>query len=111
MKKIAFLARPVAFSTWDLAVRNGGRICCACRRGRGDPARRLARLPKEYRENLVHAGTADGLLRWQRDVLDRYLHEYQEAGQLPEATRREAWPALRQRGYLCLKASLWYLSV
>lgn len=39
----------------------------------------LARLPKERRKTLVHPVASDGLLtRWQRHVLDRYIHEYQE---------------------------------
>ena len=39
----------------------------------------LAKFPKQRRDNLVHAVAGDGLLtRWQRDILDRYLYEYQE---------------------------------
>jgi len=39
----------------------------------------LARLPKKHRKTLVHDVPSDGhLTRWQRDVLNRYLKEYQE---------------------------------
>jgi len=38
----------------------------------------LARLPKKRREKLVPAVAEDGLLtRWQRDVVDRYVKEYE----------------------------------
>ena len=39
----------------------------------------LARLPKEHRKTLVHDFPSDGhLTKWQRNVLNRYVKEYQE---------------------------------
>lgn len=39
----------------------------------------LARLPRQRREDLVHAVASDALLtRWQRDILDRYVKEYRD---------------------------------
>lgn len=39
----------------------------------------LARIPKERRKSLVYDTPSDGLLtKWQREVLDRYVKEYQK---------------------------------